>query len=270
LSGTKTDVIRLDIEARVRTDRPVSSIWVALPGATFLLAVSAVVYVTVVAFQSISQSAGSTQAPAALPSVFGFLGYFAPVPYGILAVFLVLVYKLIERRNWHFKRQQALFSDLLALLGTEAAGRNVEAEFQARIAPAQSTLDEINAKETQREALLWAITCFFVGALLPFVIYFLMKDYYNHERREERFLQQLSIAASSAGFNFPYFGRARQLPNRSFAIFAVLTVVTYGLFTMYWLYRLINDPNEHFESQWDIEDRLYGDLNQSVGSPRLA
>ncbi len=266
LSGAGTDAVRLDIEDRVKTDRLVSSAWVALPAVSVLLVVAFVVYTTMVAVQSVFQSGGSSQATDALASLFAYFGYFALVPNGILAVLLVLVYKLIKRRNEHFGRQRAMFSDLLALLGAEAEGKNLTAEFEVRVAPARSTLDEIDAKETQREGLLWVIASLFVGVLLPFVIYFLMKDYYNHERREERFLQQLSIAASSTGVHFPYYGRASPLPNRSFAAYVVLTVVTYGFFTMYWVYWLINDPNEHFMSQWDIEDRLYGDLNRPLTS----
>jgi hypothetical protein len=36
----------------------------------------------------------------------------------------------------------------------------------------------------------------------------------------------------------------------------VLTVITFGVFGIYWLYTLIDDPNKHFERQHVVEDAL--------------
>jgi ethanolamine utilization cobalamin adenosyltransferase len=36
----------------------------------------------------------------------------------------------------------------------------------------------------------------------------------------------------------------------------VLTVITFGVFGIYWLYTLIDDPNKYFERQHVVEDAL--------------
>lgn len=251
----------------MKTDRLVSSVWMALPAAYLLLVVSAVSYFVVASVEVALQDVASNQVAEVAPPFLASLWLLGLAVYAILAVLMVLVYRLIVRRNGHFGRQQALFGDLMALLAARAAERSLSAEFGAQVAPALSTLEEIKAKETQRDAILWVVCSLFVGVLFPLVVYFLMKDYHDHERREERFLEQISVPASSAGMRFSYHGRSKPLPSRSFGLYAVLTFVTFGFFTLYWLYRLIEDPNEHFTSQWDIEDRLYAELNRKALGP---
>jgi len=46
------------------------------------------------------------------------------------------------------------------------------------------------------------------------------------------------------------------MKERSMMLYAVLTVITFGLFGIYWLYVLIDDPNKHFVRQEAVEDAL--------------
>ena len=44
--------------------------------------------------------------------------------------------------------------------------------------------------------------------------------------------------------------------------YAILTIVTFGLFGFYWLHALINDPSKHFDDQWLFEDTLIKALDK--------
>ncbi len=37
------------------------------------------------------------------------------------------------------------------------------------------------------------------------------------------------------------------VPERNFVKFLVLSIVTCGIYAIYWLYTIINDPNMHFD-----------------------
>ena len=54
------------------------------------------------------------------------------------------------------------------------------------------------------------------------------------------------------------------LPDRSFVLYLILTIITLGIFGIYWLYVLLKDPNEHFKHHILVEDRLLGQLESVV------
>jgi hypothetical protein len=244
------------VESRVRTDGPTSTAWLALPALQLVLEYSVfifVVYSLVVTATETLRQLPLTQVQL-LP-----LGepYYTIVSYLVFAGLMAFLYHLIQRRNEHLAREHAFLEDLVRELEVRAAAQPDRLdEFRARLAPAQRTLDEIRSKETRRDPLIWSVSTFFVGVLILFVYYFLMKDFYRHEEREDRFLQQLSLAASTIGVRLQPARRDKPLPNRSFAVYALLSAVTFFAYWMYWNYRIIQDQNRHLVSEWEIEDGL--------------
>ncbi|MEM0450049.1 MAG: DUF4234 domain-containing protein [Nitrososphaerota archaeon] len=56
--------------------------------------------------------------------------------------------------------------------------------------------------------------------------------------------------------------RVESIPNRSFVLYLILSMVTLGIFGIYRTYALIRDPNIHFREQAKFEDELLGRLEQ--------
>jgi len=248
--------IRRDVESRVTTDTPTSTTWLVLPALQLVLEYSVFIFV----LYSLIVTATETLRHLPLTQVQLLpLGqpYYTAVSYLVFAGLMAFLYHLIQRRNEHLSREHAFLEDLVRELEVRAAAQPDKLdEFRARLAPAQSTLDEIRSKETRRDPLIWSVSTFFVGVLILFVYYFLMKDFYRHEEREDRFLQQLSFAASAIGVRLQPARRDRPLPNRSFAIYVLLSAITFYAFWMYWNYRIIQDQNRHLVSEWELEDGL--------------
>lgn len=111
---------------------------------------------------------------------------------------------------------------------------------------------------------------FAVFALLSYVMYLvmliglvllimfashLMKTMYTHDVRWEGFVNSTSVALRSLGKTvdrpIPHFTK-----DRSLLLYVVLTILTLGLFAIYWLYVLIDDPNKHLERQKETEAAL--------------
>ena len=57
------------------------------------------------------------------------------------------------------------------------------------------------------------------------------------------------------------------MSERSFAVYIILSVVTLGFFWVYWVYVLLNDPNNHFRQQASIEDTLMVQMSTLLASP---
>jgi len=173
-------------------------------------------------------------------------------------VSIILIYKLVKRRNTHFKRQLFLSEDVVTAVKTIAAKKNVDVEVV--LSSCERTVREAKSEETEKSAVLWAILSAIIFLADWYVRYFLMKDFYKHERREDGFWEDLSRTLDKCGITFSVPRRTVTLPNRSFVLYLIVTIITVGLFGIYWLYVLLKDPNEHFKYHIQVEDQLLGTL----------
>jgi len=179
-------------------------------------------------------------------------------------LFIILTYRLVKRRNHHFRRQTLLFEDITATIKKATTKKGVDAEFD--LGSLDRTLREIKAEETESEksAMLWAILSPFTGLALLYVWYFLMKDFNKHEKREDAFWTETSNILNKAGIKLELPARTEPLFERSFALYFILTLITAGLFGIYWLYTLLKDPNVHFCYHTKIEDYILPILENSL------
>lgn len=167
---------------------------------------------------------------------------------------IILTYKLVNRRNTHFKRQIFLYEDILSILKEIASKKEVNAD--AEITSVERTLRETKMEETEKGAVLWAILSAIIFIATWYVNYFLMKDFYKHERREEAFWEDISRVLSKCGITFTPPRRMKPIRNRSFVLYLIVSIITLGIFGIYWIYVLLADPNEHFKHHIGIEDEL--------------
>jgi len=111
-------------------------------------------------------------------------------------------------------------------------------------------------EEREKSAVVWIVLSIItLGILGIYVLYFLTKDPPNHDHRQLSFMQQAQSAASKLGMTV-VVPTWKSLPDRSFFLYFILTIVTAGLFGIYWYYVLFKDFNEHFKAQWVFEDQL--------------
>jgi hypothetical protein len=166
----------------------------------------------------------------------------------------VLTYLLVNRRNTHFKRQKFLSEDIMSAIGS--LEKTKDAEVETHLLSLERSVREANAEETEQSAILWAVLSAFVPFVQLYVYYFLMKDFYRHERREDSFWEDSGRALDTLGVSFSIPRRTEALPNRSFVLYLILTIITMGLFGVYWLYVLLKDPNDHFKYHIETETQL--------------
>jgi len=244
---------------RVETDSMMSTAWMLV---YLLPIIAAVLYITVFIVTMISILVTTPQGQP--PSTTQFAPLFASILFIYLIaiigliLYIILVYKLAKRRNTHFKRQIFLFEDLLAAVKAIAAKKGVDAEVT--LASCDRTVREVKAEETEKNAVLWAILSLLTGIATWYVWYFLMKDFYKHERREDGFWEDMSRVLDKCGIKFSVPRRTEAFPERRFVLYLILTVITLGLFGIYWLYVLLKDPNQHFTYHIQIEDQLLSTL----------
>jgi uncharacterized membrane protein len=180
----------------------------------------------------------------------------------VLILVAVMIFKLVSRRNTHFNRQILLQEDLVNMARELAAKRGVDVSILLN--NMDRNVKEARLDETEKNATLYAIVG---GIVWIYAAYFLMKDFFKHERREDLFINDMlrTFNALGVSINFPY--RNPPIPDRSFALYFVLTLITGSIFGVYWVYVLVTDPNNHFRQQMLMEDTIMAQLSSTSPPP---
>jgi hypothetical protein len=239
-----------------------SGAWAIVPLLPVIVLVALVVIIFAIlvsAFSSIGPS-GTTTSGLALGAQLGAILLLSSLLYVFIFIVFILVavmiFKLIGRRNTHFNRQILLQEDLVSMAREMAAKKGVDVSIL--INNMDTGLREARLEDTEKNATLYALFAvfgwFYAG-------YFLMRDFFRHERREDLFINDMLRTFNALGvpINFPY--RNPLLPDRSFALYTVLTLITASIFGVYWGHVLVSDPNNHFRQQMLMEDTIMAQLS---------
>lgn len=234
----------------MESDYEMSPAWILVP---LIPIVGLIVFFTVL-FGTLFTLSGPSPAGGLFVALFGLLIFFQIV--GLIAgiVYAYMLYKLVNRRNKHFQRQLFLYDDLANLAKELATKKGVDISLSLN--NMQRTNQEARFEETEKSAALWAIVTFFIGITAIYVYYFLMRDFYKHERREDMFIEDLNRSLMAAGITVNLPRRTLPIPDRSFVLYFILSIITLGIFSIYWLYVLLTDPNSHFRQQALTEDTI--------------
>jgi hypothetical protein len=151
-----------------------------------------------------------------------FLG--AIVTFGI--AFFPMFYRLVDGRNRHFRGETEFESRISAYLKNKGKETPTESE----------RLTEMNAK-------VWAASIILVFPVFV-ILYLLSRDLAVHEQKQGTFL-------------------AAALPERVFMpqtipikTYAIITLVTLGVGTVYWLYKVVNLYNAHYKAHLQVEKEM--------------
>jgi hypothetical protein len=205
------------------------------------------------------------------------------------AIFSYLAFVLVRRQNEHFTRDRALREGILTLLRTasDPSGRStlVANELTAMNnanGPREQYHDEriwalLMAAPLVTILIIWGMTyittstaywtivvmtipllvlvVFSEALAMLYMFYFLGKQIFEHDERW--FVFEQNTKSIMTKLMWPQITRTKQrrIEKREFAIYLIVSIFI-SPFIIYWWYTLIKDPNDHFESQWEFEDRL--------------
>ncbi|RLE62900.1 MAG: hypothetical protein DRJ49_02655 [Thermoprotei archaeon] len=91
--------------------------------------------------------------------------------------------------------------------------------------------------------------------LCIYILHILNRDLYELESIEDEMISTLRPLASKIGLKLPY--REVNIAKRNTILYAILYIVTLGLFGVYWVYRVaIRDPEEHVKEDYKVYSEL--------------
>jgi signal transduction histidine kinase len=151
-----------------------------------------------------------------------FLG--AIITFGL--AFFPMFYRLIENRNQHFKKEEALEKQVVNYLQHQ-----------------KQTIPKTNKHTHKMNTKLWTISTIFIVPIFV-ITYLLSKDLVMHETEQEKFLAQ---AFSERMF------MTQTIPIKTYAL---ITIGTLGFGIIYWLYKIVNQYNAHYKAHLQIEKKI--------------
>jgi hypothetical protein len=151
-----------------------------------------------------------------------FLG--SIVTFGI--AFFPMFYRLIEGRNHHFKKEEALEEQVAEYLKRQG-----------------KTVPKVTKRPREMNAKAW--TAAIILIIPVFIIaYLLSKDLAAHEAEQDAFLAK--------AFPEPMF-MTQTIPIKTYAL---ITIVTLGFGVIYWLYKVVNQYNAHYKAHLQVEKKV--------------
>ncbi|MCL2172035.1 MAG: DUF4234 domain-containing protein [Candidatus Bathyarchaeota archaeon] len=148
----------------------------------------------------------------------------AIVTFGV--AFFPMIYRLIENRNRHFKKEELIREQVTNYLQSQ-----------------NKTVPKTNHQQREINAKIWTAAILLVFPVF-IITYLLSKDLVLHEAEQEKFLAQV----------FPErIFMTQTIPIKTYVI---LTIVTLGFGVIYWLYKIVNQYNAHYKAHLQVEKKL--------------
>lgn len=192
-------------------------------------------------------------------------------------VVISIMYLLTSRRYAHEDRDMKLMTDLMAYvsdmfvhygirethyltmmrscIGAESGLRAFRIRFLISVAPAALGLIVLVFNATSE--IVFSVTCaLFAISLVINVIMLIQCITYPREHEKKFVTFSDAFVDSMARCGIRVKGYEPVIGFRPFWPFLILSIATFGIFFIYWLYRSMSDMDRHLEEQWVFENSV--------------
>ena len=182
-----------------------------------------------------------------------------------LVIYLIIIYQRIERRDKHFARMGELFRDSLRTTEEVAKAKGIDiysqkSEIEEKIKVAEDSLLR------PKNAVLWTVLMVLTGGLVAFyVYYFLLVDWYRIQRMEQEIMDDFSDLWTQLDITKDPIPVTLRVPERSYWAYLGLTIITLGIWLLYWDYVTHTEPDHVFPENRSWEDKILSSFREPEG-----
>jgi len=179
-------------------------------------------------------------------------------------------YKMVERRTQHAERRLAFLSYFWHTLNARAESASQKEAVAEGLDNLSRIYQQIDAFErrNKRSAILMALLrlggylAFFpLGVGVSFYTnHFLNKDLRFFDEWESSYAANAEWVMQRLGYPISIPRRMKPVQDRSTGLYAVLSIITAGIWSIVWRYKVMVEGNAHFDDDDRIEDALLGAL----------
>jgi Domain of unknown function (DUF4234) len=175
---------------------------------------------------------------------------------GIYLVYVV--YQLVRRSRDHNLRRLELLDAANAVAWERAVAQGREEELRPHFERVATHLDAMRRRSHEfRDPVVWMILALFVRFVVELIVFVLLDgDLVHHDYDEGGAENELAFIFGQLGTPMPAPDPARLHQAQNYAARIIVSIVTFGIYTLVWLYNVMDDGNRHFTANWAWEDSL--------------
>ena len=188
-------------------------------------------------------------------------------------------YKLVQRRSEHAQRRLAFQSYLWHALNARAEAAGKTADVKEGLDNLSRIYQQMDAFErrNKRDPALWTILrlvghllFFGVGSFVgAYVNHFLNKDLLFYDEWEASYAANAEWVMQRLGHTIVLPQRRHPVHDRNTAVYILVSIVTLGIFGMFWRSRVMADGNGHFDDDALMEDAILAGLGLTASTAPL-
>jgi len=168
-----------------------------------------------------------------------------------------VLYQLVRRSRDHNRRRLELLDAATAAAWDRAQSAGRGDELRPRFESMGVHLGVLRNMTTDfRDPVIWTIISVVASGIVHIILYCLLdSDLVKHDAAERAAEAELAGIYSALGADLPVpTGAPKQAHN--YVARVIVTLITFGIYFLWWEYNIMVDLNHHFEENWAWEDGL--------------
>jgi len=173
-----------------------------------------------------------------------------------------VVYQLARRSRDHNARRLEMLDAATTLAWQQAEATGIGTELQPNFNRISAELGVLRQQTMQfRDPVVWMLLSIFGFTVL--ILYILLDgDLVDHDRAEGAVEHELSTIYARLGAAIPATDPSRMKGRHNYVGRIVATIVTGGIYGLWWEYNIMTEGNEHYDHNWRWEDALAASVQQ--------
>jgi hypothetical protein len=169
-----------------------------------------------------------------------------------------VLYQLVRRARDHNRRRLELLDAATTYAWEQAQSQGLAEELRPNFDRIGSHLAVLRQMTTDfRDPVIWTVLSIVASGIVNIILYVLLdQDLVKHDTNEGAVEAELATIYGRLGAVVPQPDPSRVKAQHNYVARIVVTLVTCGLYALWWLYDVMTDWNKHFETNWVWEDAL--------------
>jgi hypothetical protein len=172
-------------------------------------------------------------------------------------------YQLIRRMRDHNARRLELLDAATTVAWEQAGRQGLQQEMAPSFERAAGHLGVLRQMTSDfREPAIWLLLAIVARGIAEIIAFVLLdQDLIKHGQAEAAAGHELSVIYARLGQHVPSPGQGEVKRPDNYAGRIVASIFTLGIYTFWWYYNQMDEPNKHFISNWAQEDDLVNAVN---------
>jgi hypothetical protein len=171
---------------------------------------------------------------------------------------LYVIYQLFRRMRDHNARRLELFDAALTVAWDEAGRQGLREELTPAFQRGGLHLAVMRQMTSDfRDPIIWVLLTAIGGGIAELIAFWLLDDdLVKHDRAEVGVEYDLAFIYGRLGQTLPFPDPNRVKGKHNYVGRIVASIFTLGFYALWWFHDMMEEPNEHFRTNWPQEDAL--------------